>query len=77
MSSLDLLAVLLLMQPRIPLAFFDVRAHCWQMANTITLQFFLINKYHILATCSRIGEEHIADNQLLRYIKILPRYSVD
>ena len=32
-TSLDLLATLLLMHPRMPLAFLAARAHCWLMVN--------------------------------------------
>jgi len=35
MTSLDLLAMLLLKHPRIPLAFLATRAHCWLMANLL------------------------------------------
>ena len=35
-TSLDLLATLLLMHPRIPLAFLATRAHCWLMANLLS-----------------------------------------
>jgi len=35
-TSLNLLAMLMLMQPRIPLAALATRAHCWLMANLLS-----------------------------------------
>jgi len=35
-TSLSLPAILLLMQPRTPLAFFAARAHCWFMFNVVS-----------------------------------------
>ena len=35
-NSLDLLATLLLMHPRIPLAFLAARAHCWLMVKLLS-----------------------------------------
>ena len=35
-TSLDLLATLFIMHPRIPLAFLAIGAHCWLMANLLS-----------------------------------------
>jgi len=51
-TSLDLLATLLLMQPEIRLAFWAVRAHCWLMSifpSTSTPRSFLAGLHSILS----------------------------